>query len=455
MTILAVLLSLSIGLLIAVFAARLGTRSERRFVAFGIVAHGGAGIMQLLILRFIYGNDGDMDTYFRFGGRLAELIASAPATVLPATILTFLQLPAELPMDLPGAGLSAHSMYSLAALFSFVFQGSRLAITLTLSWFSFFNKWLIYLVLSRSLPARLRPRLAFGVLLFPSAVFWSCGLLKETVAFCGFGFLFYGTWLLLKGSSRALGVALVVFGSIPVLIVKPYIMIPAGMAVVAWIYTQHRPASDVRIPITPKRVFMTLLGIAAVFLIIRVVGEIAPRFAIENIVDSTTSIQTAGQNHARSTTMYRIVDPNAGVAGQIAAAPLALLTAMYRPLPFEATSALVFINSLETFSLLMLTVVVIRRRGVVGSWRAIRGSPALSYAFAFVVIFGVAVGLGSTNLGSLSRYRMPMIPFFAALLLCLSSRPPVARRAQPSPRRRRTQMKVVSSPANARRGTAT
>jgi hypothetical protein len=34
-----------------------------------------------------------------------------------------------------------------------------------------------------------------------------------------------------------------------------------------------------------------------------------------------------------------------------------------------------------------------------------------------VLLFGMAVGLTTTNLGTLSRYRMPLVPFFAALLV--------------------------------------
>ncbi len=37
----------------------------------------------------------------------------------------------------------------------------------------------------------------------------------------------------------------------------------------------------------------------------------------------------------------------------------------------------------------------------------------------FKIGFGIAVGLTSTNLGTLSRYRSPILPFFAILLLVL------------------------------------
>ena len=47
-------------------------------------------------------------------------------------------------------------------------------------------------------------------------------------------------------------------------------------------------------------------------------------------------------------------------------------------------------------------------------------TPFLVFCLVFVITFGLAVGLASTNLGTLSRYRAPLLPFFAVLLLVLS-----------------------------------
>ena len=52
--------------------------------------------------------------------------------------------------------------------------------------------------------------------------------------------------------------------------------------------------------------------------------------------------------------------------------------------------------------------------------------PFLVFCTVFVIAFGIAVGLTSTNLGTLSRYRSPILPFFAVLLLVLDG----ARRAR-------------------------
>jgi hypothetical protein len=58
-------------------------------------------------------------------------------------------------------------------------------------------------------------------------------------------------------------------------------------------------------------------------------------------------------------------------------------------------------------------------------------NPLLVFAFMFVLGLGVAVGLTSTNLGTLSRYRVPLVPFFASLLVVLMGQRP--REQPPTP----------------------
>jgi hypothetical protein len=95
-----------------------------------------------------------------------------------------------------------------------------------------------------------------------------------------------------------------------------------------------------------------------------------------------------------------------------------MFTAIYRPLLVEARSPVAAANALETTMLLLLTLWVIRRRGLrlVG---LIRGSPPLMFCLVYVALFSVAVGLTTTNLGTLSRYRMPMMPYLGVMVAVL------------------------------------
>ena len=80
---------------------------------------------------------------------------------------------------------------------------------------------------------------------------------------------------------------------------------------------------------------------------------------------------------------------------------------------------MMFLNALETSALLFLTLRLLIRGGISRVSQAVLSSPLLVFCLVFTIVMGTAVGLASTNLGSLSRYRMPFMPFFVALVLSL------------------------------------
>ena len=49
-------------------------------------------------------------------------------------------------------------------------------------------------------------------------------------------------------------------------------------------------------------------------------------------------------------------------------------------------------------------------------------SPFLFSAVVFCGVFGLGVGLATANLGTMSRYRAPMMPFYVTTLLILRQR---------------------------------
>ena len=76
-------------------------------------------------------------------------------------------------------------------------------------------------------------------------------------------------------------------------------------------------------------------------------------------------------------------------------------------------------NALETTALTLLFARILFTRNLGNVRRQIADDPFLVFCLVFVVAFGIAVGLASTNLGTLSRYRCPLLPFFVLLLLVL------------------------------------
>jgi hypothetical protein len=101
-----------------------------------------------------------------------------------------------------------------------------------------------------------------------------------------------------------------------------------------------------------------------------------------------------------------------GALGLALDAPYTIMTALLRPFVFESRSAMMLVNSVETTAILFLIVIAFARTGrrelARWAWR----SPDIMASIVFVLLFSLAVGLAATNLGTLSRYRLPMMPFY-------------------------------------------
>src|SRR5690606_27940309 len=124
---------------------------------------------------------------------------------------------------------------------------------------------------------------------------------------------------------------------------------------------------------------------------------------------------------------YAMGVDSTSLAAQIAVAPLAVVTALFRPPPFEANNGLACAASLEALAGACLVVQIVIRTGPRRAFSTLMSTPVLAAALVFAILFGMGVGLATTNFGSLSRYRMPLIPFWATLVLVLARRPTTAK----------------------------
>ena len=153
--------------------------------------------------------------------------------------------------------------------------------------------------------------------------------------------------------------------------------------------------------------------------VILLVGKIFPRYALDNLAEEAARLQDYSKYNRGGSTIQIGSGGATSLSQQLLFAPMAVVNALFRPFLIESHNAVALVNSLETTALLVGTVRGIRAHGLRGFFSLIFRSPIVSFCFIFVIFFAVGVGLSTTNLGTLSRYRVPMMPFYATLLLLL------------------------------------
>lgn len=253
--------------------------------------------------------------------------------------------------------------------------------------------------------------IVIGCTLVPSAVFWSSGLLKEPIAMAGLSAMVYGGHLIVHRDRWFTGLLGILFGGVLAGLFKGYLLPPFGIGVAFFFVSRALFASGRTI-----RLHLVILGVMVALASILITGAALPHFAAEAFESEALDAQAIGQRvRGGSTYSY-------GEGSLSAQVPLALATVLYRPLVFEASSFLLFANSLETLAAAVLTVVALSRTPLLTTVRYVLVRPTLCFCLGFVLTLAVGVGLTTTNLGTLSRYRMPLVPFYATFLIVLASR---------------------------------
>jgi hypothetical protein len=377
--------------------------------------HVGAACAQVPLTLSFYGG-GDMFLYFSYGDILARMMNHDARHVIPEVTALLFQRPHRLPLQIIGEGASTGSMSALAAWAFYLLGPSKYAACITFAMLSLSGKLAMYRVFRANVDSGQRFYAAVATLFVPSFVFWSSGIIKEAVALAGLGWSLLGLHQWIRDSRSVSGVALMVGAALPIVLVKPYILFPLVLAGASWYYWA-RSLKRGRVRIRPLYV-----GIASVLCVggIVLLGQSFPEYSIEAFGSRTAELQRLGRV-VRGGSNYQLGgEIPTTLAGQFAYAPLALLSSLFRPALFEVHNLLMLANAAETTLLTLVLARILLTRNLGKVRRQVTDAPFLIFCIVFVVAFGLAVGLASSNLGTLSRYRAPLLPFFVVLLLVLS-----------------------------------
>lgn len=403
-------------LLIAQFAVR-GQSSQVRSLTFlSVVAHFVAtlGMSWLVLNQF----GGDMLRYERDGSELASLMWR-DSRMFSEVMNLFLQSEHMLPRRIVGAGTSTGSMVAMSAFVTALVGSGTVVVATAFSAISYLSRLLLFQVARRWFTWA-RPDYVFiAVMLVPSVMVWSSGIFKEAVAVSGIGLLVWGADVLLARRRIAGGLLAAFIGFWFVFLFKSFLLVPFALALGLQLYASRAAASGGRNWSfgAGQLISGSILGVIGVVAL----SSIFPQLSIQQLSDQASSLQEIGRTVRGGSTYSLTESLPSSPTGQLAYAPMAVFTSLYRPLIVEANNAVMVVNALETTLLLLASVLLIR-----GRWtdrlKLVASSPALLFCLLFVLATAMGVGLATTNLGTLSRYRMPLVPFFALILVVLHSR---------------------------------
>jgi len=407
----ATLVGVGIGLVILVVLWPLGRRAARldgdpatgRLVRWGLVLKLVAVPVYLLVVSSVYGS-GDYSLYSHNGALIAHAYRSGQFHVV-----------------LPAASSQDNFVSFVAGWIYTVVGVTQLGAFFVFAGASFCGQYLCYRAFRVAVPDGDRVRYGRLMFLFPSVVFWTVPIGKDSLSLLGLGLAFLGTARLFR--HRRGGLVLLGAGLGLTMAVRPNIALTVFVAL-APAYVVARGPRRGRGNVAAK-----VVGVAALVIIGSLVIPRAEHFlGIKNLslnavngrlkqvaTDTTNAGSASLGTTGASTSSPTIIDDPWHL-------PQDVVTVLFRPFPTEAPTAVTRLASLESLFLLGLSIVSFRRMGAAVRQVGRNGLVgfALFYALVFLATFA-AIG----NLGLLARERVQVLPAWFVLLAAAA---PAARR---------------------------
>lgn len=311
----------------------------------------------------------------------------------------------------------------LAALFDLLTFSSYSSTAVLFSVLSFVGAWMMYLTFYKLHPSAYKP-LAITCLFVPSVIFWGSGILKDTVTLAFLGIAtFFVSKIFFERKIKLWHLVLLLFSFYVTFSIKKYILISFIAGVVVWIASQYFfkiKTKVTRILIVP---FIGIVCVVLAYFAISKVVEDDPKYSLERLALTARitayDIRYGWGARAGEGAGYSLGEMDGTFFGMLRMAPAAINVSLFRPYFWEVNNPLMLLSAFESLITLVITIFVLFSvRGKIFSYM----KSDVLFCIVFSIIFAFGVGVSAYNFGTLSRYKIPLLPYYwTALALIYTS----------------------------------
>ncbi len=298
---------------------------------------------------------------------------------------------------------------------------SYFATTLLISMITYIPLWKLYRVFVRYFPS-LSKELAIAILFIPSVLFWGGGIAKDSFTFAATCLAVAAFSDVLLNWRRVINYFWLLLALFVILTIKPYILNIMLPSFGAWIIASSMVtirSTLVRFVVLP---IVFVVGLGGAFFVLRSIGASMDKFSLDKALETAVITQQDLKNEELyGSNSFDIGDFDPSMAGVASKFPVATIAGLFRPFIWEARSPVMLLSGLENLLFLVLLILSVFRIRIRKLFRVIIRNPILVYCIVFSVLFAFMIGLTTSNFGALVRFKIPMIPFFAAFLLVIYS----------------------------------
>jgi len=285
--------------------------------------------------------------------------------------------------------------------------------------FGFIGLWALFKSFYELYPW-LHKAIAIAVLFIPSVIFWGSGLLKDTVTLACLGLTtFYIKRLFVDHKIRTYYVVLLLFNMYLIFSIKKYILLCYAPSVLLWIFMTNLSAiKSTLIKVLVFPFVIVVIGVFGYFAVVQI-GKDDPRYAMNQIANTAmiTAYDIAYQTGRDAGSTYSLGELDGTLGSMVRLAPQAINVSLFRPYLWEVRNPLMLMSAFESLAFFMLTIYIAFKKGK--TLVASLANPHVMFCLVFSITFAFATGISSYNFGTLSRYKIPLLPFYAMALILI------------------------------------
>lgn len=294
------------------------------------------------------------------------------------------------------------SLSKIASVINIICFDSYIGIAMFIGLLSFLGCWYIFKTFVHVYPGY-EKQFAWLTLYLPSLWFWGSGVLKDPVCLFALGILLNGFFI--KNGSLFKRIIKISLGAFLLIKVKSYIFYAFALAAIIGLAVYYFKRLSTFLKIFTLLIFVAALVLSYSSLIAAITETLNDIIAdSQKFLDYYTKSKETGD-----ATIIPTLDPTP--LGFLKFSIEGLITVFMKPFPWQINKPLYLFVILEN---LLIYYIIFKKIKPVDIDFKKNHRLLTNFSFAFFIILGIIVGTNSFNLGTISRYRVPALPFFFA-----------------------------------------
>ncbi len=297
---------------------------------------------------------------------------------------------------------------------------SFIPLTLVIAFLSYLFVWKAFMLFVELYPY-LEKKLVIAFLMIPSVIFWGSCIGKDSIMLSAIMFFFVCYHqLFIKKRNFISNMIYLVMSAYILSSIRGFMLftiVPSALLMTAIYYRNSLKDRFMRFVALP--VFL-VVAIGGSFFLIKSIGSAVSTYSMESLEKKAQGFRSWHTTQGGSS--YSLGDDDFSMTGMLKKSPMAIAIALFGPFFWQIRNPVMLMSGVESLIFLFFFVKTFFNARIYRAYNILFRDYIIMFCIPFILIMALAVGLTSFNYGALVRYKIPLLPFLALLIIVVEHR---------------------------------